>query len=246
MLHLFDLIQTWNALLFFTGPVTLKIEIAEDADINNKVIEVKAVDKDTASEIKYTITQGNVGDAFNITSSKLGGIIYVKNKLDYEQTQEYELNVQASDSIHETYTRVKIRVININDEPPKFEKMNTNMTIKEESIPTDCIFRLRAYDPDIGDRSVPQNISFFIHSGQENFKVDEREGCVRVTKKLDRDPPNGTPLRNIIVGAYDEWGLTTSKLAEYQVLTVNLEDINDNPPFYNGSNPVVWNENQPR
>lgn len=43
---------------------------------------------DIASEITYSITQGNVGDAFQITSSKSGGVIDVKNKLDYEQTKE--------------------------------------------------------------------------------------------------------------------------------------------------------------
>lgn len=148
--------------------------------------------------------------------------------------------------MHETYTRVHIRVININDEPPTFEmKEDANITIQEESTPHDCIFRLRAYDPDIGNRNVPQNISFFINKGQEHFDVDE-EGCVRVTKPLDRDPPNGQVFWQMTVGAYDEWGLTTTKKAAYQILTVNLKDINDNAPFYSGPNPVVWYENQPR
>lgn len=159
---------------------------------------------------------------------------------------QYELIVQASDSIHEAYTHVKIRVLNINDELPKFEKMTAiNTTILEESVPQECIFQLRAYDPDIGDRTVPQNISFFINKGQEHFKVDEN-GCVKVTRPLDRDPPNGNPFWQIIVGAYDEWGVTNTKKAAYQEFQVDLKDINDNAPVYNGTNPVVWNENQPK
>ncbi|ODN00523.1 DE-cadherin [Orchesella cincta] len=248
------------------SPVFLKsiyeAEISEDADANNRVIEVKAIDKDTgnasqndqftidfsfayypASEIKYSITQGNIGDAFSIINAKSGGVIYVSKKLDYEEIKDYDLTVQASDSIHETYTHVKIRVININDEPPKFEGMKDNTTILEESIPSNCVFQLKAYDPDIGDRSVPQNISYFILQGKENFNVDDN-GCVKVTKPLDRD--HGDHIRTVIVGAYDEGGLTATKLAAYQSLKVYLEDINDNAPFLNSTNPVVWDENQPK
>ncbi|CAL8115153.1 unnamed protein product [Orchesella dallaii] len=229
------------------SPVFLKsnyeAEISEKADANNRVIEVKANDKDTASEIKYSITHGNIGQAFIITNAKTGGVIYVNKSLDYEEIKEYDLTVQASDSIHETYTHVKIRVINVNDEPPKFEMMKDNTTILEESVPTQCIFQLKAYDPDIGDRTVPQNISYFIQDGMENFNVDDN-GCVTVIKPLDRD--HGDHIRTIIVGASDEGGKTLTKLSEFQSLKVYLEDINDNAPFLNSSNPVVWNENRPK
>lgn len=144
-----------------------------------------------------------------------------------------------------------IRVININDEIPKFETIEKNRaTILEESVPPQCIFNVRAYDPDIGNRHESQNISYFINKGQEHFSINE-VGCVKVIKPLNRDPdpdPNrdGSSFWQIIVGAYDEWGLTPTKKAAYKDLFVDLEDINDNAPKYNGTNPVVWYENQPK
>lgn len=103
--------------------------------------------------------------------------------------------------------------------------MNSNTTIVEETIPQDCIFRVKAYDPDIGDRSVPQNISFFILNGKEHFSVGPDDGCVKVIKPLDREDK---PFYQMVVGASDEWGLAPTKLSTYKDLIVNLIDINDN------------------
>lgn len=127
--------------------------------------------------------------------------------------------------------------------PPKFEPMNSNTTIVEEFIPSDCIFRVKAYDPDIGDRTVPQNISYFILTGKEHFSVGPDDGCVKVIKPLDREDK---PFYQMVVGASDEWGLAPTKLDFYKELIVNLIDINDNAPVLSSQNPVVWNENQPR
>lgn len=103
--------------------------------------------------------------------------------------------------------------------------MITNTTILEESKPLHCIFRVKAYDPDIGDRSVPQNISFFILTGKEHFSVGAEDGCVKVINPLDREDK---PFYQVVVGASDEWGQTSTKLDAYQDLIVNLIDINDN------------------
>ena len=42
--------------------------------------------------------------------------------------------------------------------------------------------KVKAYDPDIGDRTQPQNIAFFIESGKDHFAVDKYDGCVKVIK----------------------------------------------------------------
>jgi hypothetical protein len=200
-------------------------EMSEDADTNRVVVEVRAKDADTASVIQYTITDGNIDDAFYIENQFSAGIIRVKKRLDYENIREYVLTVRASDSLHEAVTKVKINIQNVNDEVPIFEPMNSNTTILEESIPNECIFWVKAYDPDIGDRRVPQNISFFILNGKEHFSVGPEDGCVRVIKPLDREDK---PFYQMVVGAADEWGLAPTNLKSYKDLIVNLIDINDN------------------
>ncbi|CAG7733720.1 unnamed protein product [Allacma fusca] len=219
-------------------------EINEDANLNAKVIEVKAIDKDTASIITYSITQGNVGDAFKIEHDKTGKIV-IKNSLDYETHRWYNLTIRASDSQFDAFTQVIINVMNINDNPPVFEPTKTNATFAEGSpIPTYCIFEVKAYDPDIGDRNQPQNITYFIESGVNKFSVDD-DGCVKVTQPLDADPPDGHNTHYLRVGAKDEWGKGATSLTGYQELAVHLTDINDNKPELNCTNPVVWEENRP-
>ena len=62
---------------------TYNAEIAEDADINSKVIEVTARDKDDFAVIRYDITDGNVDNAFMVEEKS--GVIRVNNQLDYEK-----------------------------------------------------------------------------------------------------------------------------------------------------------------
>lgn len=66
----------------FTQSIYEAEEIPEDANLNALVTEVKALDKDTASPVSYTITEGNIYNAFLIENTT--GKIKVNSKLDYE------------------------------------------------------------------------------------------------------------------------------------------------------------------
>jgi len=220
-------------------------EILENTDVGTKVLDVQATDPDTESEIVYSIVSGDPEKHFTIKSTSINGEIYIDKQLDYEKVREYILKVRASDSLHVADTEVRITVTNVNDELPIFEEMNDSTIITEESTPPDCIFRVKAYDPDIGSRSLPQNISYsvLVRPNSDSFSVDYN-GCVRVIKGLDRDPPNGNPFHQLFIQASDEWGNTSNYKSRLQELRVNLTDVNDNAPFLNSINPVVWYENQ--
>jgi hypothetical protein len=195
---------------------------------------VKATDPDTESVITYSIEGGDPEGHFLIRSTSQGGAISIQRNLDYETVRNYRLRVKASDGVRDVFTFVFIAVTNINDNPPVFEDMEMKVSIQEESIPQDCIFIVRAYDPDVGDRSLPQGIYYFVDKkAQESFSIHPTTGCVRVRKPLDRDPPNGVPFHQAFVGAFDEYGNTTTKLFTLIELIVNLTDINDNFPILN-------------
>lgn len=61
---------------------------------------------------------------------------------------------------------------------------------------------------------------------------------------LDRDPPNGFRKWQVIIAANDEDGGPTSLRNNTEVI-ITLTDINDNAPFLDMVQPVIWNENQP-
>lgn len=214
-------------------------KLPEDANINSLVIEVTAVDNDAASQITYTIVDGNIGDAFKIESST--GKISVNSPLDYENITEYSLRIRAFDGIYEDYATVTIRIEDVNDNPPVF-KETYNTTIEEEKVIEGCILHIDAYDPDIKDRSAPQNIKYFIVKTEQMslLKIDNN-GCLKLIQPLDRDAPNGHKNWQVYVGAVDENG---NGLRSVTDVTITLIDINDNAPFLTNLMPIVWYENQ--
>lgn len=208
-------------------------EVNEDEDIQHTVITVTAKDKDESSRIRYEITQGNIGGAFAVRNET--GAIYVAGPLDYETRKMYNLTLVASDTLYENNTRVIIKVKDINDLPPKFDKSTYDTQIYEErseGLP-EKILKVTATD---GDRDRHSDIVYFL-TGQgvdqevanSKFAINSTTGEIYVLKPLDRDLPHGRSQWRFTVFADDEGG---NGLVGYADVLVNLKDINDNAPFF--------------
>ncbi|XP_050519455.1 DE-cadherin isoform X2 [Diabrotica virgifera virgifera] len=225
----------------FTHPIYQFSNITELADKSSIVGEVKALDNDTASVISYSITNGNIDDAFMIENST--GRIRVNGKLDYEKIEQYNLTVRAFDGAFEDFAIVLISILNENDEPPVFDDYIREIQIKEEEpMISGCVVRVTAHDPDIKDRHADQHIVYEVAKEQKDFLTVSADGCVQVTKPLDRDPPFGSPTRQVFIYARDNDGGTNSLLATAEIEII-LIDINDNAPFLNVTE-IVYYENQ--
>lgn len=211
--------------------------VVENIDVNKLICEIKARDKDIASDITYSIVGGNIDDAFAIEDKT--GRINVKSKLDYEKIKQYNLTVRAFDGLFSAEAVVIIPISNVNDEAPLFVPYNKDIRIDEERIYDNCIINLEAYDPDITDRQADQMIEYQVIDTRKEFFSVNKNGCVTVIKPLDRDPPNGYATSQLYILAFDKSGTSTS--AELNII---LNDINDNAPFLT-TKEVVWYENQP-
>ncbi|XP_022902196.1 DE-cadherin [Onthophagus taurus] len=215
--------------------------ILESTNIGVTIAEVRAIDQDTAAIISYTIRSGNDGDSFDV--ERTTGRIVVKSKLDYEKIQSYNLTVEASDGSYSDKATVLIFIDNINDELPVFEPYDKRITdIVEETIPVDCIIRLTAYDPDIQDRNAPQNIEYQVDDRYKHFLSIDKDGCVKLIKKLDRDKPNGSETYQAYIHAFDDGNSPNSQTQSAEIF-LDLKDINDNAPFLTVTE-TVWQENQ--
>jgi len=221
-------------------------EVPEDADIGSKVIEVTAEDADKeASLITYKIQSGL--DDFSIEEQT--GFIRVAKPLDYENIKEYKLTIQAWDGQFSNTTTVYIKIINVNDMPPVFKEEKYRATIKENFVPSYPIFKVQATDPDIEDPTAPQRITYFLDQSNqiaEYFQISN-DGALRIVKPLDRDLPNGYPVWSMFVFAKDKDvtpGGTQSR-ESYVEFEITLEDVNDNAPFLNMPDGLVWPENSP-
>ncbi|XP_069678927.1 DE-cadherin [Periplaneta americana] len=226
----------------FTQQIYVAESVSEDSNINSQVTEVKALDNDTASVVKYSIIAGNTYDAFLIED--LTGKIRVNSKLDYENITSYTLTVKADDGIYNDSAKVEIKIENLNDNPPVFYPYNNNITIVEEEIVPGCIVKLQAYDPDIQDRTADQQIEYFVVKEDQRMLLHiDKNGCLTQIKPLDRDPPHGYAIWQVLIAANDENGGPLSSRNTTEVV-ITLTDINDNKPFLDMVQPVKWDENQ--
>uniref|UniRef100_A0A224XKW2 Putative cadherin egf lag seven-pass g-type receptor n=1 Tax=Panstrongylus lignarius TaxID=156445 RepID=A0A224XKW2_9HEMI len=226
----------------FTQSLYIAEAIPEDANINAAVMEVIALDDDTASPVTYSIVEGNEGDAFFIEQKT--GKVRVKTKLDYETMTNYTLRVRAFDGVYEDYCRVEIKIENVNDNPPVFLPYKNNITQMEEELTSGCLVQLEAYDPDIPDRNQPQRIVYFVvKEDQRKLLTIDKQGCLSLIKPLDRDPPNGFDTWQVLIAAIDEDG-SPSSLRQSTEVVITLKDINDNAPVLDVPQPVFWRENQ--
>ena len=140
-----------------------RAEVPEDQDVGSKVIEVRAEDLDKEASITtYQILKGNTGKAFSIEEQT--GFIRVAKPLDYESIKKYNLVIGAWDGQFGNETNVEITVLNVNDMRPKFDQDKYTAEEVGESVPNYPIFQVRALDPDIGNPSVEQNITYYLDS----------------------------------------------------------------------------------
>jgi hypothetical protein len=214
--------------------------VPEDSNLNSLVIEVQAIDMDTASNIEYSIESGNINESFKIDKT---GRITINKNLDYEEITEYSLKIKAFDGIYSDFATVKINIANVNDEPPVFTDSEYRSIIDEESIHPYCIVIMTAYDPDIKDRNLDQHIRYEVSKSEQRdfLKIDDT-GCLRNIKEMDRDKPYGHKEWQIFITATDEDG---NGISQTETVTIILNDINDNAPFLSMNMPIVWPENHP-
>ena len=92
-------------------------EVAEDAEVDDKVGTISATDPDGDDTVTYSITAGNDDGHFALDVST--GAITVAAALDHETTETYTLTVEASDDHGATATAtVTITVTDVAEDPP--------------------------------------------------------------------------------------------------------------------------------
>ena len=94
-----------------------------------------------------------------------------------------------------------------------------------------CLLQVRAEDPDTARHSAIRYSLTGQFADQGYFTINEVSGDIFVTKKLDRDKPNGRSVWNFNVLAHDEPGSGQS-LTGYAIVRANPKDINDNAPIF--------------
>ncbi|XP_062332869.1 protocadherin alpha-3-like [Osmerus eperlanus] len=216
---------------------TYQTRIQENVPVGTAVVQVNATDLDEGSngDIEYSLgktLRRKVYDIFELDS--LSGEIRVKGEVDFEDTEVYKLDVQASDKGTPPLTaecRVIIKIIDVNDNKPEIDVTSLLNTVSEESKPGTAISLISVTDKDSGINgkvisTISENVPF-------ELKTSYKENVYSIVTKgqLDRE----------LISYYDITITATDcgqpPLSSFKTLSVQISDVNDNRPEFS-QNPL--------
>ncbi|XP_057655100.1 cadherin-related tumor suppressor [Diorhabda carinulata] len=218
-----------------------RISVNEMTLVNTELIKFKATDADLGvnSEIVYSITAGNRKDTFHIDATT--GVLYLHKPLDFEELTAYQLNVTASDNGNprlSTNILFVIAVEDSNDNPPSFPSTAIVRQIRE-GIPIHTpIVTVTADDPDSGlNGKVSYSISYQDpDDNRRHFGINPLTGVIHTLLPIDRETIDTFRLT---VVATDQAIPDSSRLSADKLVTVIVEDVNDNAPIFVSMNAAI-------
>ena len=156
------------------------------------------------------------------------GMIFTKSRIDREVLTSDDLKYVVVSSSPVYATEITVKVLDINDNAPKFTVPNVNIEILE-SVDVGTLIPLEsATDPDLGANSVT---SYSIISGNAGgkFTIEIIFNILhlKVANKLDRELNDSFTLN---ISASDNG---TSRKYGYLHLNIMVVDVNDNAPSFN-------------
>lgn len=163
------------------------ISVSEAALFGTELLRLVARDNDTGinQKIRYSIENRTAEDRLGENSLDLfhvdpdEGIVYLKRSLDHETANSHHFTVVATDrglpSLSST-AHVWLSVIDMNDNPPKFEQPSYSCLMSEEAERGQFVCVLSASDPDLLD----DQLTYTIVGGneQQTYSIDQATGVI--------------------------------------------------------------------
>nr|XP_018896045.1 PREDICTED: fat-like cadherin-related tumor suppressor homolog isoform X2 [Bemisia tabaci] len=208
-----------------------EVDVPETIPINSPVIRLKVSDADQGknAQVILEIVSGNDGGEFYVNPET--GMLYTAAALDAETKVQYTLAISAIDQGNagtrkQSSARVKINVIDTNDNNPVFEHPAIDVTVNENEPSGTSVIKVSAKDKDKGENAY---ISYSIANLKPvPFEIDHFSGVIKTTQVLDFESSRRSYVLRIRAS---DWGLPYRRQTEMQV-KINVKDINDNRPQF--------------
>ncbi|XP_029368001.1 protocadherin beta-16-like [Echeneis naucrates] len=205
--------------------------VLENAPEGTVITSVTASDADRGlnGRIKYSITNSldQAHALFHINEDN--GEIKLLGNIDYENTRNYHINIRASDDGGLTDScKVLVEVVDMNDNKPIINIMSKSNMISEHSKPKTVVAMMNVQDPDSNENGkvkcvINDDTPLTIMPTSNNFY------SLVTDSELDRERSSEY---NITVTCSDEG---VPSLSSSVTLTLQISDVNDNPPVFERS-----------
>ncbi len=196
--------------------------VSEAAENETSVGTIIADDNDSNTNfIDWTITSGNINNAFSIDSLSGEILVLDSSSIDFETGEFFHLGITVGDGVFISLeVEVVISVINVNDNTPVITE-NLEFEIDENAANHTSVGIFTAFDIDQDSLS-----DWNLVSGDDNntFSLDSESGELIVNNNQFLDFES-TQSYSLLVTVSD--GNFTS---ETELVTVNVNDLNDNFP----------------
>ncbi|XP_026048442.1 protocadherin Fat 3a isoform X5 [Astatotilapia calliptera] len=205
--------------------------VYEDTVTKALLTRIQAIDPDEGPGrmVIYSLAD-SAGGFFSI--DKYSGIVVLERVLDREIQPFYQITVCASDQGSPlplySLVNVTITVLDINDNPPVFERRDQLASVPEDVGVGTEVLRVYAASKDIGTNA---EITYSIRSGNEHgkFHIHPLTGAILVAQPLDYET-----CRDYFLTVEARDGGTPS-LSAVTTVNIDLTDVNDNPPMFSRS-----------
>uniref|UniRef100_A0A8C7LMU9 Cadherin-23 n=1 Tax=Oncorhynchus mykiss TaxID=8022 RepID=A0A8C7LMU9_ONCMY len=223
-----DLINENDNRPIFSKPL-YNISLPENTPRGTSLLRIQAIDGDfgTFGAVRYYFS--DEPDQFLLDAET--GWVSLRGNLDYELMRRFTLTVLARDGGgEETTGRLRVNVLDVNDNTPLFQKEVYMGSLRENEQTTQQVARVRATDED----SPPNNfLTYTITSAsvfRSYFRIIMVEGyaVIIVNSPLDYEMvPEGLIYLTVMAKDGGNPALNSSVS-----VTVELFDENDNPPKF--------------
>ncbi|XP_014662007.1 PREDICTED: cadherin-related tumor suppressor-like, partial [Priapulus caudatus] len=219
-----------NAPTFFEQ--TYGARVSEAALVGKSVGRVDAVDDDEGDNavVTYAIVAGNQYETFGIDGRT--GEVFLAKRLDYEQLSTYTLNVSAADHGVPALTSSVAFVVDVedfNDNAPVFSSGPAVRQILEGIPINSAVFTVSATDRDSENNGRVEYSIVKQEPKGAHFRIDAQTGTIYTNGEIDHEQQ---AMFKLIVRASDMADAPADRLAATKLVTILVEDVNDNEPKF--------------
>uniref|UniRef100_A0A668AWP3 Protocadherin 1 n=1 Tax=Myripristis murdjan TaxID=586833 RepID=A0A668AWP3_9TELE len=207
------------------SPTLFEVDFAEENQPGERVVDVTASDADsgTNAELIYSIVaDSSIKGLFEIEPNT--GEVRARSPLDREHKERHEFQVTAADKgspVHKGTATVVIKVLDRNDNDPKFMLSGYSFSVLENMPPLSPVGMVTVLDVDKGENA---RVHLSVEPDGGKFVVQNGTGTILSSISFDREKESSYTFRLKAVDGGEP------PRSSYVGVTINVLDENDNDP----------------